>query len=158
VPAQSAVLPRPVDRAAGDASRSCRGGRAGVRVFAAIEQNPAAHALSDALDRHLGEGTSQAKRSEHALADSEGLRELFVAAGFTDVRIETVTLTVRFASVDAWVRIQLSATPPAALRAEAEGEDDVARVCADVGAALAPYTRGGGFAFPQQAHVALADA
>jgi ubiquinone/menaquinone biosynthesis C-methylase UbiE len=129
-------------------------GRAGVSVFAAIEQNPAAYALSAALDRHLGEGASRAKRSEHALADSGELRELFVTAGFTDVRIETVALTVRFASVDQWVRIQLSATPLAAL--QAEGDDIVACVCAEIGAALAAYTQADGFAFPQQAHVALA--
>jgi ubiquinone/menaquinone biosynthesis C-methylase UbiE len=50
------------------------GGRVAASVFSAIERNPATHALSDALDRHLGEGASLAKRNEHSLADPEELR------------------------------------------------------------------------------------
>lgn len=130
------------------------GGRAGVSVFAAIEQNPAAHALSDSLDRHFGEGASDAKRSEHSLADSERLHDMFVVAGWTDIRIETVTLTVRFASVDEWVEVQLSATPLAG--ALADRDHVLALVRTDLRDALAPYAGNDEFAFPQQAHVALA--
>jgi ubiquinone/menaquinone biosynthesis C-methylase UbiE len=132
------------------------GGRAGVSVFAAIEQNPVAHALSNSVDRHLGEGASHAKRSEHSLADVERLHELFVATGWTDIRIETVTLTVRFASVDEWVEIQLSATPLAG--ALAKREHVLALVRTDLRDELAPYARNDEFAFPQRAHVALASA
>src|SRR5262249_55584905 len=53
------------------------GGRVGVNVFAEIERNPVAHALSSALDRHLGEGASAAKRIEHALADRNEVHSLF---------------------------------------------------------------------------------
>jgi ubiquinone/menaquinone biosynthesis C-methylase UbiE len=134
------------------------GGRVGVSVFAAIEHNPAAQALSDALDRQLGPGAADPKRSEHALADPNELHELFATAGFADVRIETVTLTVRFASVDEWVGIQLSATPLAALRADRGRDEVVPRVRADVSEALAAFTGNAGFAFPQRAHVALAQA
>jgi ubiquinone/menaquinone biosynthesis C-methylase UbiE len=128
------------------------GGRAAASVFTSIDDNPAALALSDALDRHVGEGASLAKRSEHSLSDAEELRGLCAAAGFSSIRIETVSLTIRFGSVREWVGVQLAATPLAALRRE----DVSARVGDDVGSALAAFVDGDGFAFPQEVHVAIA--
>jgi hypothetical protein len=122
-------------------------------VFTAIERNPAALALSDALDRHFGDGASLAKRSEHSLADAEELRRLCTAAGFGRTRVDTVTLTLRFSSVQEWVGIQLAATPLAGL---AGREDAVARVAEEVGDSLAAFVEDGSFAFPQEVNVALA--
>jgi ubiquinone/menaquinone biosynthesis C-methylase UbiE len=136
-------------------------GRVGASVFTSIDRNPAAHALSEALDRHLGEGASLAKRGEHSLAESEELHALCTTAGFVDVRVETVTRKVRFASTEEWVRIQFDATPLAALLREREpSERDavVALVSADVGASLAPFVRDDDFSFPQEVHVVLASA
>lgn len=79
------------------------GGCIGASVFTPIDRNPATHALSDALDRHLGAGASRAKRHEHSLGDPDELRALFVDAGFDDVRIETVARTVCFASAAEYV-------------------------------------------------------
>ncbi len=140
---------------------STPGGRVAASVFTAIERNPATHALSDALDRHLGEGASLAKRNEHSLADPEELRALFDTAGFADVRVETVARTVRFASAAEYVRIQFAATPVAALLSDREPSARqrlVALVSADVSASLAPYVTDDGLAFPQEVHVALASA
>jgi SAM-dependent methyltransferase len=137
------------------------GGRVGASVFTAIGRNPAAQALSDALDRHLGRGASRAKREEHSLADAGALRALFAEARFTRVAVDTVVRSVRFASAEQWVRIQFAATPLAALLAGHEPavrERLVAAVSADVGAALARYTDGSGLAFPQEVHVARAEA
>ncbi|HEY5659228.1 MAG TPA: methyltransferase domain-containing protein [Gaiellaceae bacterium] len=129
------------------------GGRAVASVFTSIERNPAALALSDALDRHFGDGASHAKRSEHSLASAEELRRLCTAAGFSSTRVDTVSLTVRFSSVQEWVGIQLAATPLAALAAR---DDAAARVSEDVGESLAAFVQDGSFAFPQEVHVALA--
>jgi ubiquinone/menaquinone biosynthesis C-methylase UbiE len=132
-------------------------GRSGASVYAAIERNPAAEALSAALDRHLGEGASRAKRAEHALASVGELRAL-VEVAFAHARIETVSRTLRFASVDDWVRIQFAATPLAALLAgqdEEERERIVGGVSADVGARLETFVGPDGFAFPQEVHVVL---
>ena len=134
-------------------------GRVGASVYSAIERNPATHALSDALDRHLGRGASRVKRSEHALAHVEELHELFAAAGFAEVRVETVARIVRFATVAAYVRVQFAATPLAALlagRDPSARERLVALVSADLSATLAPYVHEGGLAFPQEVHIALA--
>ena len=132
---------------------STPGGRVAASVFTAIERNPATHALSGALDRHLGEGASLAKRNEHSLADPEELRALLAAAGFADVRVETASRTVRFASPAEYVRVQFAATPVAALLSDREPsarERLVSLVSADVSASLAPYVTDDGLAFPRR--------
>jgi len=136
-------------------------GRIGASVFTSIERNAAAQALADAVDRHLGDGASDAKRSEHSLADEEELSELFDAGGFAGIRIETVTQNIRFASVDEWVAIQLTATPLAALLAERDPlqrERVIGLVTEDVRDRLAAFVRPDAFVFPQEVHVALANA
>jgi ubiquinone/menaquinone biosynthesis C-methylase UbiE len=136
-------------------------GRCGASVFTSIDRNPAARALADAIDRHLGEGAAQAKRSEHALADPEELRELFETAGFVEIHLEAVSQTIRFASLNDWVEVQFAATPLSALLADrdlAERERVVGLVRTDVGEALAAFTGDGAFAFPQEVHVVLAEA
>jgi SAM-dependent methyltransferase len=137
------------------------GGRVGASVYTAIERNPATHALSDALDSHLGADASRAKRAEHSLADARLLHALFADAGFTEVHVETVARDVHFASVADYVRVQLSATPLAVLFGGLEpamGERVTALVSADVGDRLAPYVHEGGVDFPQEVHIALATA
>jgi len=137
------------------------GGRAGVSVYSSIDRNPAARALASALDRQFADGASSAKRSEHALADPQQLRESFAMAGFVGVEIQTVTQTVRFASVDEWVRIQLSATPLAALVADRDvtrRERVVVSLSTAVGEAMTDFASDNAFVFPQEAHVVLASA
>jgi ubiquinone/menaquinone biosynthesis C-methylase UbiE len=136
-------------------------GRVGASVYTSIDRNPAAQALSDALDRHLGEDASRAKRSEHSLADSAELHELFADAGFADVHVQAVTRTLRFSSADEWTGFQFAATPLASLLAEREPSERghlVALVTADVDVSLAAYALADGLAFPQEVHVALATA
>ncbi len=75
------------------------------------------------------------------------------------MQLETVTQTVRFASVDEWVEIQFGATPLAALVADRDPtrrSHIVGLVSADVSEAPASFVSDDGFAFPQEAHVALA--
>ena len=57
------------------------GGRLLLSVFTPIERTPVAHAFANALDRHLGEGASSAKRVEHSFSDSGALVRLAVNAG-----------------------------------------------------------------------------
>jgi ubiquinone/menaquinone biosynthesis C-methylase UbiE len=137
------------------------GGRVGVSVFAELERNPVAHALSDALDRHVGEGASFAKRNEHALADRDELGALFREAGFAPVRIETVAKASRYPSVSDYVRFQLQATPLAAvLDAYDPPERDrlTALVVDELATELAAFGRERELAFPQVAHIATATA
>jgi len=136
-------------------------GRCGASVFTSIERNPAARALADAVDGRFGDDASHAKRSEHALADQGELRALFEQAGFVGIRLDAVTQTIRFGSVNEWVEIQFAATPLSALLADrdpAERERLVGFVCADVHQTLAAFESEGAFAFPQEVSVVLADA
>jgi len=135
------------------------GGRAGLAVYGPIEHNPAALALAQALDRHLGPGASVTKRAEHALADPGLLRALAAGAGFSRIQILTRTRIVRFASAADYVRIQLTATPLASLlRPQAEGpvRHLAQALTADVAAALQARRADGGLTFPQEAHILLA--
>lgn len=128
-------------------------------MYGPIEHNPAAFALAEALDRHLGPGASAAKRAEHALADPALLRALAAAAGFSQIQIVPATRIIRFASGADYVRIQLTATPLASqLGYQAEGSirQLTQAVIADVASALRAHQAGGGLAFPQEAHVLLA--
>lgn len=134
-------------------------GRVALSVFTAIERNPASQALADALDRHLGAGASQTKRSEHVLSDRRELRELVTAAGFRNVAIETVTQTIRFPSAREYVRVQLSATPMSSLM---DGMDDtrqremLAAITSDLVTSLHIGSDTTELTYPQEAYVLLA--
>jgi hypothetical protein len=150
------------------------GARLALNVYGPIEHNPATHALADALDRHLGPDASIAKRTEHAFADPAQLRWLVERAGFAEVAIETATKAVRFPAAADYVRVQLAATPLAAVMAErraideagatapdedhaaAPDEDLAAALVDDVAAGLAAYVDEDGLTFPQEAQVVLA--
>ena len=89
------------------------------------------------------------------------MRGLFADAGFAEVSVQTVARMVRFASVAAYVRVQLAATPLAALLADGDPaacERVIALVSADVSARLATRMHEGGLAFLQEVHIALATA
>ncbi|TIL63609.1 class I SAM-dependent methyltransferase [Mesorhizobium sp.] len=134
-------------------------GRLALSVFSAIERTPAAKALVDALDRHLGPGASATKRSEHSLADADELYRLVAGAGFRQVTIHTTTQNIRFPSSKEYVRLQLAATPQAGLVSGMDaGHRDavIAAIMGDVSSSLTIYSTGGELMFPQEAHVVLA--
>lgn len=135
------------------------GGRLGVKVFSAIEHNPATFALSQALDRRIGPDASATKRAEHALADTALLRTLVAEAGFGQITIVTQTRVVRFAAAADYVRIQLAATPLASLGrhlAREEARRLTELLIENVAVSLEPYQTARGLEFPQEAHVLVA--
>jgi hypothetical protein len=96
-----------------------------------------------------GADASVAKRAEHALADAALLRTLAAEAGFTRIKIVTETRTVRFASVSAYVHIQLTATPWQACYGISHGGtvSTLAKaLIADLAAALHPWSQPAGLA------------
>ena len=135
------------------------GGRTALSVYSAIERTPVALALAEALDRHLGTGASAVKRSEHALADPDELQRLVARAGFRDVTLQRVMQTIRFTSPREYVRLQIAATPMAAMVAGMEGERRDALVDAIAGSlmtSLSQHARGGDLTSPQEAFVVQA--
>ena len=130
------------------------GGRLALSVFTAIERTPVAHALADALDRHLGAGASSIKRSEHTLSDARLLEDLVSAAGFKDL-----TVMLRFPSPRDYVRLQLSATPQAGMVANMDADQRDALIDAitgDLVRSLGGNATGGELVSPQECHVLLA--
>jgi SAM-dependent methyltransferase len=135
------------------------GGRLALNVYSPIARSPAARALADGLDRHLDPAASVAKRAEHALGDPETVRRLVAGAGFRELEIHTVTKVVRFPSPREWLRIQVAATPLAAVVGALEDGQRTALLDAldrDVGRALEPYVDDQGLGVPQEGHVVLA--
>ncbi|YCI06300.1 class I SAM-dependent methyltransferase (plasmid) [Ensifer sp. D2-11] len=135
------------------------GGRLALSVFTAIERTPMAHALADALDRHLGPDASSIKRSEHALSDGHLLENLVSSAGFRDVTVTSLALTIRFPSARDYVRLQLSATPQAGMLAGVEASRRDALVDAitcDLVRSLGGNATSGGLVSPQECHVLVA--
>jgi len=133
-------------------------GRMALSVFTAIERTPVANALAQSLDRHLGPGASTIKRSEHSLCDADELHRLATDAGFRDVTIEAVTQTIRFPSARDYVRLQLIASPQAALLKglePAQRDTVIDTIAADLAAALG-NVGDGAIASPQEAHVLVA--
>jgi len=135
-------------------------GRVALSVYGPIEHTPAAHAFVEALDRHLGSGTSSIKRAEHIFSDPDEVGSLMAGQGFDQVVVNTVTKLIGFPSVLDYVRFQLIATPMASLLA---GRDDATRdtvirnVASTTGSLLDPkMLRDGRLSFPQEAYVATA--
>jgi ubiquinone/menaquinone biosynthesis C-methylase UbiE len=114
-------------------------GRLLLSVFTSIERTPVAYVFANALDRHLGESASSAKRAEHSFSDSDRLAQLAADAGMKNVVVVPVTLTIRFPSALDYVRLQLTATPQARLLSKmmAQERDAMIQVIAqDLASAL----------------------
>jgi hypothetical protein len=130
-----------------------------LSVYSAIQHTPVALALAEALDRHLGPGASAVKRSEHALADADELHRLVAHAGFLDVTLQRVTQTIRFTSPREYVRLQIAATPMAAMIAEMESNRREAVIDAITGSLVSSLSQDpgeGGLTSPQEAFVVQA--
>jgi ubiquinone/menaquinone biosynthesis C-methylase UbiE len=131
------------------------GGRLALSVYSTIAHNPATQVLAEALARHGAPKAAAIKRAEHALEDAEALHALLTKAGFRDVAVRTATLTVLLPSPQAYVQIQLTATPLATVAGDLDDATRAALV-QEVGLALRSYVGEDGLAFPQEAHVAVA--
>jgi ubiquinone/menaquinone biosynthesis C-methylase UbiE len=135
------------------------GGRLALSVFTAIERTPVAHALADALDRHLAPDASSIKRTEHALSDRHLLEDLVSAAGFSDIAVTLVTQMIRFPSPRDYVRLQLSATPQARMVSGMNSRKRGALIDAitgDLVRSLKGKATGAELVSPQECHVLVA--
>jgi hypothetical protein len=135
------------------------GGRLALSVFTAIERTPVAHALADALDRHLAPDASLIKRSEHALSDERLLENLVSAAGFSHVTVKSVTQMIRFPSPRDYVRLQFSATPQARVVAGMNASQRDALIDAitgDLVRSLRGNATGAELSSPQECYVLVA--
>ncbi|WP_165354607.1 class I SAM-dependent methyltransferase [Tropicimonas sp. IMCC6043] len=63
-------------------------------VTTGLEENPLLRSQADALERHVDEAAGAAVRAICSLSDTEEIRALFEDAGFEDVEVDRVSLTL----------------------------------------------------------------
>jgi SAM-dependent methyltransferase len=101
------------------------GGRAALLVWRALHHSPGFAALADALQAVVGPEAAAAMRAPFVFGDDpRPLAALLESAGFVDVDVQARTGTVRFRSVEAFVRSQRAASPLAA-RVDVRHEPDL---------------------------------
>jgi SAM-dependent methyltransferase len=120
------------------------GGRVALSVWRTLEHNPVHEAINEAVVRHLG--TPDWIDAAFS-GNTPELEALLLGNGFEDVAIEPVTMTLRFPSVDRFVRAELD---------EAERATLVEAIQQDVGATLRSYTHDDEINVPMAAYVATA--
>ena len=91
------------------------GGRLALLVWRALHHSPGFAALADALEAVVGPEAAAVMRAPFVFGDDpRPLANLLESAGFVDVRVQARAGTVRFGSVEAFVRCQRAASPLAA--------------------------------------------
>jgi ubiquinone/menaquinone biosynthesis C-methylase UbiE len=83
------------------------GGRLTVAVWDKLENTPGYAAMTEIDARLFGEEVARELFTPYSLGDKDALRELFAAAGVADVRFVTHEGMARFASIAAWVDLDV---------------------------------------------------
>lgn len=133
------------------------GGRLGATVWADLGGCPAFAALRDAVGARLGMETAPGVAVPEELADPEAFAATLAEAGFGSVRVERVRRILRFGSVEDFLR-SFVAGSYLSEHVSAASPRQLAGILDDMEKRLAPRADAGGFAFPIEAHVAVARA
>ena len=131
------------------------GGRAVLATWRPIRHAPGFAVLAGSMGRHVGPEAEALLQAPFGLGDAEELRALIVGAGFRDVEICPATKTLRFPSVDEFVRWYVAASP---LAGQVSQADDRARagLLAEVRDQLRAHVSPDGLAFPIENHLTAA--
>jgi ubiquinone/menaquinone biosynthesis C-methylase UbiE len=89
------------------------GGKCLVVVAQSLEKNPLMRSQVAALTRHVDESAAAGIRAVCGLSEGHEIAELFNAAGYRDVRWETVDLTLTYKDGREFVRNGIMSTPVA---------------------------------------------
>jgi ubiquinone/menaquinone biosynthesis C-methylase UbiE len=110
-------------------------------------------AQREALARYLGAEAASTSAAAFSLGDAKEFRRLLESAGFREVVVQPVRMTLRFPSPEEFLLRHLSALPVAGLVAAA-GEDIQRALVAHMSDATRAYVDGYGVAVPQEVNVA----
>ena len=130
-------------------------GRVAVSVWTG--PSPYIAALSEGLERYVGAEAAISGAAAHSLGDADELCDLLRGAGFRDVVVHHVRMTLRLPAPEEFVLRHLSAVPAAGLVA-AVGNEARAALVAHVKDATRPYVDGYGLAVPYEVNVATGNA
>jgi ubiquinone/menaquinone biosynthesis C-methylase UbiE len=128
-----------------------QGGRVALSVFTG--PSPFFMAERDAVMRHVSAEAARGTAAAFSLGDAEEFGDLLKSAGFHDVLVHCMPLTLRLPAPDEFVLQHLSATPLAE-SITAAGSQARAALVVDVEQALSAYVDGYGLAVPQDINVA----
>lgn len=133
------------------------GGRLAFSTFRSIDHAPMYAAIAAAFATHSGPDAGAMIQSAFALSDSEVIRAMTSAAGFTDVRVTIGLNAARYPSAREALCREAAVSPLADALAAL---DDVAQQAleAEVGGALAEYTDDDGVLLPIESYVVRARA
>ena len=149
------------DRVAGcrEARRVLKpGGRFLFNAWDSVPQNPFAAVLLEALAAHFPDDPPRFfERTPHGYHDVDRIRADLAAAGFSDVSVDTVSLTSRSASARDAATAMCQGTPTRG-EIEARSPDGLQAATDIVAAALAARYGAGAIEAPMQAHVVTARA
>lgn len=132
--------------------------RLAYAVWGLPRRNPWLTALGTALGQsgHLAVGDAFGQGGVCSLAQPDRNRELLVAAGFSDIRIEEIPGVMRFEDLDDYWDLQSQVAGAMALLAGSLPAAEVARVRDYLEVILAPYESLGGYDLPSLAVVVSA--
>lgn len=132
------------------------GGRVALSVWRPLDYQPAYVVLADALERHIGDEAGAMMRSPFPEWDGDYLRTLASDAGFDNASITIEIGSVRYPSVEEFVRRETASSPLAEPIAAVEREvrDELIQ---EVENALHAYIDDEGIVAPMESHVVTAD-
>ncbi len=135
-----------------------RGGRLVVGVWKSLDDTPFVRDLHRVAERRLGAFVDR----RHSCGDPAALEQLFIEAGFEDVRVESLTRTIRFAAPAMFVRLNSSAVVGMSTGSSTMADDERARlselIAEDSAEVIRRYTDADGLAFELGAYIVTAHA
>ena len=132
------------------------GGRAVLSVWRPLDYQPAYMVLADALEEYISDEAGTMMRSPFPAWDGKKLRTLAQDAGFDDVSVTTEIGSVRYPSVEEFVRREAASSPLAesitAVKREVRDE-----LVGEIKDALQTYLDDEGIVSPMESYVVIAE-
>lgn len=113
------------------------GGTVTVATWAALDRTPGYHAMVRLIEDELGHVAADALRAPFVLGDIDDLETLLAPLG-DDIRLDTLPVTARFASIDDWVHTDIRGWTLADLVDDGAEAAVVARAQRELSAFVAP--------------------
>ncbi len=133
-------------------------GRLGVSTWRPDEEMPFLLALRRIAERHVGPISDR----RHGLGEAASLETLLREAGFREIRVATLSRTVRFGDATTFVRLNAMALVGMSARARELGDEERGRVIAtivrDSAEVARPYTDADGLGYDILSNLATARA
>ena len=128
-------------------------GRVAITVWAGV--SPFFRALADAIERHVDTGTAEQSLAPFSYNGAERLPKILVAAGFTNVKIETIAVNRVIVDPSASIPKEIMGNPVGPTVA-AKGDAIMNAIVDDVSHDCARFMRGNELVVPQEAHLVTA--